>query len=112
MPSRPKCDILELLQAFRALVGRAYRVVHELDQVPSLPPTSQYRHVGFGIWLHDNQTLLEERPQYDLDDLNWNDHAFYSYYSGLQSTPTVTIPPNVTGAIPAVSDDVATGGRR
>jgi hypothetical protein len=83
-------------------------VVHELDQVPSLPPSDKYRHVSYGMWLHNNLSSLEERPQYDLNDLNWDDHACYKYYYGLESTPSVTVPENVTGAVPA--SDIATGG--
>lgn len=96
------------MQAFRALVGRAYRVVDELDQVPALPPTDNYRHVSYGMWLHNNQSLLEERPQYDLNDLTWDDHACYKYFERLESSPTVSVPQNVTGAVPAT--DYATGG--
>ena len=44
-----------VLQAYRTLVGREYRIVHQLDIVPSLPPTNDYRHVGLGIWELDGQ---------------------------------------------------------
>lgn len=58
-------DALTLLQpytgnqvyvdAYRLLVGREYRIVHQNDIVPSIPPLSDYRHVGLGIWEVGNQ---------------------------------------------------------
>ena len=43
---------------YRNLVGREYRVVHQYDIVPSIPPVSSYRHVGLGIWELDGQVFL------------------------------------------------------
>jgi hypothetical protein len=100
MPLRTTVPTL-LVQAFRALVGRAYRVVHELDQVPSLPPLDSYRHVSYGMWLHNREVLLEDRPQYDLNDLTWDDHACYKYYDGLKNATRVTAPTNPSGAVSA-----------
>ena len=40
---------------YRNLVGREYRVVHEYDIVPAIPPISSYRHVGLGMWEIDGQ---------------------------------------------------------
>ena len=40
---------------YRNTVGREYRIVHQMDIVPSIPPTSGYRHVGLGIWELNNQ---------------------------------------------------------
>ena len=53
-------DILRLvLQAFRGLVGRAYRGVNAHDQVPTLPPISDYRAVGYAIWIDNGEPLLQ-----------------------------------------------------
>ena len=37
------------------MVGREYRIVHQYDIVPSIPPLDDYRHVGLGIWELDGQ---------------------------------------------------------
>lgn len=48
-----------MMQAFRGLVGRAYRGVNAHDQVPALPPLGEYRHVGYGIWIDNGEPLLQ-----------------------------------------------------
>ena len=48
-----------IVQAFRVLVGRAYRGVNAHDQVPALPPISDYRHVGYGIWIDNGIPKLQ-----------------------------------------------------
>lgn len=40
-----------LVQAFRAVVGRSYRVVDRWDIVPSLPPFEDYAPLPFPLWI-------------------------------------------------------------
>ena len=46
------------VDAFRLLVGREYRIVHQYDIVPSIPPLDEYRHVGLGMWEYNGQVCL------------------------------------------------------
>lgn len=50
---------MQMVQAFRGLVGRAYRGVNAHDQVPALPPLSQFRHVGYGVWIDNGVPKLQ-----------------------------------------------------
>ena len=60
------------MQAFRAIVGRQLRFIHQLDVVPYLPGLDTYAHVPFGTWIPSNFTVvLEDRPPENIDDLNW-----------------------------------------
>ncbi|PRW39229.1 solute carrier family 40 member chloroplastic [Chlorella sorokiniana] len=47
---------------FTATVGRAYRYVNHLDQVPTLPPFDSFKQVPHGLWLRDNLVLLQSMP--------------------------------------------------
>ena len=47
-----------LWQAFRAVVGRSYRVVDRWDIVPSLPPFEDYAPLPFPLWIQVGHACL------------------------------------------------------
>ena len=70
----PEAGNFEFTQAFRALVGRQMRFIHQLDVVPYLPGLATYAAVPFGTWIPSNSTVvLEDRPPEDANTLNWCD---------------------------------------
>lgn len=88
---------------YRLTVGREYRIIHQLDIVPAIPPVKGYRHVGLGIWELNGQVQVRDRPAMTLDGLNWNDHSCYNYSNTLDVATAVTILANATAevALPA-----------
>ena len=42
---------------------------------------------------------MSERPQFKLDQLNWQDHACWNYSSTLQNATSITILPNATANV-------------
>lgn len=44
---------------YRSVVGRGYRYVNHLDEVPTLPPLDAYVQVPEGLWLRDGLVLLQ-----------------------------------------------------
>ena len=45
------------------------------------------------------QVQMSERPQFKLDQLNWQDHACWNYSSTLQNATSITILPNATANV-------------
>ncbi|KAK9835462.1 hypothetical protein WJX74_000569 [Apatococcus lobatus] len=80
------------VDAFRVLVGRAYRGVNAHDQVPALPPLSQYRHVGYGIWIDNGVPKLQDRPWFDVRDTTWDNHTCSNYTGYLYNATRAAIP--------------------
>ncbi|KAK9835675.1 hypothetical protein WJX74_005697 [Apatococcus lobatus] len=80
------------VNAFRGLVGRAYRGVNAHDQVPALPPLDQYRHVGYGVWIDDGVPKLQDRPYLDVQDTTWDNHTCSNYTGYLYNATQVYIP--------------------
>ncbi|KAK9862141.1 hypothetical protein WJX84_010141 [Apatococcus fuscideae] len=80
------------VNAFRGLVGRAYRGVNAHDQVPTLPPLSEYRHVGYGIWIDDGVPKLQDRPYLDVKDTTWDNHTCSNYTGYLYNATQIYIP--------------------
>lgn len=76
----PKVGNEEWVREFRAVVGRAYRFVYEIDQVPSLPPLDSYHQLPDGVWFRANYTIAINRPPFGLDDTTWDDHDCENLY--------------------------------
>ena len=51
------------MQLFRNLVGREYRIVHQYDVVPALPPFPPYRHTDLGMWENNGQVRPVRTPR-------------------------------------------------
>lgn len=70
----------QYVDAYRMLVGREYRVVNNMDLVPSLPPVDSYRHVAAGIW--GTQGKVRSNPSSHLCIQKWSvftkDHMPYT----------------------------------
>ncbi|KAK9819269.1 hypothetical protein WJX81_002184 [Elliptochloris bilobata] len=81
------------VDAFRAVVGRSYRVVNRRDIVPSLPPFEDYAHLPFPLWIQDNGTLVaDDRPRRQVQDNTWNDHTCSLYKDAVFNVTAVARP--------------------
>lgn len=65
----------EFKLAFETTVGRAYKYVYRMDLVPSTAPFSWYKRVPASIWINGSTALLQDRPEWGIGDLSWNDHT-------------------------------------
>lgn len=86
-----------MLQAFKDLVGRQYRMTNYLDVVPELPTFNDYTAVGngTGVWASDGRVYLQERPAMAVDQLTWDDHSCSQYQGDLIYATAATIPADV-----------------
>lgn len=89
----PKVGNEHWVREFRAVVGRAYRFVYEIDQVPSLPPLDSYHQVPDGVWFRANYTLAINRPPFGLDDTTWDDHDCEDLYVPAIDNATTLLAP-------------------
>ena len=95
------------LQAFRAVVGRQYRLVNYLDVVSELPTFNDYVAVGNGTGLYatNGSVYLQERPDMPVKSLTWDDHSCALYQGNLLRTPAARIPAAISAlgnvALPA-----------
>ena len=46
------------------------------------------------------QVQMRDRPQYPLNDLNWDDHSCFNYSNTLNVASNVTILSNATAEVP------------
>lgn len=76
----PKVGNENWVQLFQATVGRAYKYVWRLDEVPAIPPLAEYVPVPGTIWVLEDAILLESRPPYPLGVTTWEDHDCERYY--------------------------------
>ncbi|PSC68968.1 alpha beta-hydrolase [Micractinium conductrix] len=90
----PKAGDAEWELLFRGVVGRSYRYVYGVDEVPSLPPFDSYRQVPLPIWLLDGDlALLQERPPLGLEELTWDDHhCDVTYVPALTNATALSVP--------------------
>ncbi|KAI3428211.1 hypothetical protein D9Q98_006591 [Chlorella vulgaris] len=63
----------------QATFGRAYKYVYRLDEVPSIPPLPDYMQTHSGIWIMNGSVILQDRPDLDIFETNWNDHTCDTY---------------------------------
>lgn len=61
--------------AFEATVGRAYKYVYRMDMVPSTAPFAWYKRVPASVWINGTTAMLQDRPDWPLGALNWDDHT-------------------------------------
>lgn len=80
----------EFRLAFQATVGRAYKYVYRMDLVPSTAPFSWYKRDPASIWIDGNTALLQDRPEWGLRDLSWDDHTC-DVWTNTEATPPYTI---------------------
>ncbi|KAL4444355.1 hypothetical protein ABPG75_012092 [Micractinium tetrahymenae] len=65
----------EFKLAFQATVGRAYKYVYRMDLVPSTAPFPWYERDPASIWINGSTALLQDRPEWGIGQLSWDDHT-------------------------------------
>ncbi|KAK9786889.1 hypothetical protein WJX73_001830 [Symbiochloris irregularis] len=92
----PKVGNQDWAQSFLATVGRSYRVVNMYDEVPALPPITDYVHIDYGLWLNNGTVFVGDRPAIKFDDLSWDYHGCDDHYEpGIQTANGTTVPTDV-----------------
>ncbi|KAL4418931.1 hypothetical protein ABPG77_005225 [Micractinium sp. CCAP 211/92] len=80
----------EFKLAFQATVGRAYKYVYRMDLVPSTAPFSWYKRDPASIWINGTTALLQDRPEWGLGKLSWDDHTC-DVWTNTKADPPYTI---------------------
>lgn len=93
----PRAADTDFRDFYYTVVGRQWRFVKEEDLVPAVPPFDYIKHVNFELWLHDNKVIAEERPEFDIMDMDKleervADHNSYTY-SLIPSEADMITPP-------------------